>query len=143
MLTASVAFETRNLTSWANNGVLMLNTCLTVEAGRAGSHSKRGWERFAEKVIEVLDQYGGANLPNGPNGSTSTGVGRGIVFLAWGAWASERVSKLSKVCMNSSVVQVRDSWKTTDKNQLISSVKTPHSYECRKSEFSSVTRGGY
>ncbi|TEB34698.1 uracil-DNA glycosylase [Coprinellus micaceus] len=85
-----------NLTSWANNGVLMLNTCLTVQAGQAGSHSKRGWERFTEKVVEVLDQYGGANLPNGPNGSTSTGAGRGIVFLAWGAWASERVSKLSK-----------------------------------------------
>jgi uracil DNA glycosylase len=139
VLTAGVTFEIRNLTSWANNGVLMLNTCLTVQAGQAGSHSKRGWERFTEKVVEVLDQYGGANLPNGPNGSTSTGVGRGIVFLAWGAWASERVSKLSKVCMHSSVVK----FVVHDKIQLISSVKTPHSYECRKFQSSSVTRGGY
>ncbi|KAF6757200.1 uracil-DNA glycosylase-like protein [Ephemerocybe angulata] len=85
-----------NLISWANTGVLLLNTCLTVKAKAAGSHSRRGWERFTEKVIDVVDQYGGANLPNGPNGSESTGIGRGIVFLAWGAWAAERVSKLDK-----------------------------------------------
>lgn len=75
----------------------MLNTCLTVKAGEAGSHSKKGWERFTEKVLQVVDQYGGANMPSGPTESATTGVGRGIVFLAWGAWASERVSKLSKV----------------------------------------------
>ncbi|RXW24278.1 hypothetical protein EST38_g1550 [Candolleomyces aberdarensis] len=67
-----------------------------VKASEAGSHSRKGWEQFTEKVVEVVDQYGGANLPAGASGSESTGVGRGIVFLAWGAWASERVSKLSK-----------------------------------------------
>jgi uracil-DNA glycosylase len=77
----------------------MLNTCLTVKASEAGSHSKKGWEQFTENVINVVDQYGGANLPvtTSGSGSESTGVGRGIVFIAWGAWASERVSKLSKV----------------------------------------------
>ncbi|THH10894.1 hypothetical protein EW145_g1021 [Phellinidium pouzarii] len=79
-----------NLTAWANSGVLLLNTALTVRNGDAGSHSKRGWETFTDKVIEVVDKYGGANL-----GGTN-GVGRGIVFMAWGAWAAKRVEKLDK-----------------------------------------------
>ncbi|KAK7690602.1 hypothetical protein QCA50_005701 [Cerrena zonata] len=79
-----------NLTSWAENGVLLLNTSLTVKAGNAGSHQNKGWENFTDKVIEVVDKYGGANL------SSNSGQGRGIVFLAWGAWAAKRVSKLDK-----------------------------------------------
>ncbi|KAI0077874.1 uracil-DNA glycosylase [Panus rudis PR-1116 ss-1] len=79
-----------NLTSWAENGVLLLNTCLTVKAGEAGSHSNQGWEEFTDKVIDVVDKYGGANL------SGNNGQGRGIVFLAWGAWAAKRVAKLDK-----------------------------------------------
>lgn len=81
----------RNLTSWAENGVLLLNTSLTVHAGEAGSHQNKGWENFTDKVIEVVDKYGGANL------SSNSGQGRGIVFLAWGAWAAKRVAKLDKV----------------------------------------------
>ena len=73
--------------------MLLLNTALTVRAGHAGSHSKRGWETFTDKVIEIVDKYGGANL-----GDTK-GVGRGIVFMAWGAWAAKRVEKLDKVCI--------------------------------------------
>ncbi|CAL1716841.1 unnamed protein product [Somion occarium] len=83
-----------NLTSWAENGVLLLNTCLTVKAGSPGSHSGKGWEEFTDKVIDVVDKYGGANLS--ANGSAMNGRGRGIVFLAWGSWAAKRVSKLSK-----------------------------------------------
>jgi uracil-DNA glycosylase len=67
----------------------MLNTCLTVRANQAGSHSKKGWETFTDKVIDVVDRHGGASLA-GPNG-------RGVVFLAWGAWAAKRVSKVNKV----------------------------------------------
>jgi uracil-DNA glycosylase len=73
----------------------MLNTCLTVRAGAAGSHSNRGWETFTDKVVDIVDKYGGANLGGSLKGS---GIGRGIVFLAWGAWAAKRVAKLSKVC---------------------------------------------
>ncbi|TFY53037.1 hypothetical protein EVJ58_g9672 [Rhodofomes roseus] len=83
-----------NLTAWAENGVLLLNTCLTVRAGDAGSHSGNGWEEFTDRVVDVVDRYGGANLAN-PNGAG--GRGRGIVFLAWGAWAAKRVAKLDKV----------------------------------------------
>ncbi|KAF8623690.1 hypothetical protein AX17_007388 [Amanita inopinata Kibby_2008] len=82
------------LTAWANNGVLLLNTCLTVRARTPGSHSKKGWEQFTDKVIDVVDRYGGANLSAGL--SDSNGIGRGVVFLAWGAWAAKRVAKLNK-----------------------------------------------
>ena len=81
----------RNLTAWAEAGVLMLNTCLTVRAHTAGSHQGKGWEQFTDRVIEVVDRYGGANL------GEKSGFGRGVVFLAWGAWAAKRVAKLSKV----------------------------------------------
>ncbi|KAJ3567889.1 hypothetical protein NP233_g6074 [Leucocoprinus birnbaumii] len=85
-----------NLTAWASNGVLLLNTCLTVRAGDAGSHSNRGWEQFTDKVVDVVDRYGGANISSATEGDSDThGVGRGVVFLAWGAWAAKRVEKLS------------------------------------------------
>lgn len=86
-----------NLTAWASNGVLLLNTCLTVRAGDAGSHSNRGWEKFTDKVVDVVDRYGGANISGMTEGSDSNGIGRGVVFLAWGAWAAKRVEKLNTV----------------------------------------------
>ncbi|SJL00071.1 related to Uracil-DNA glycosylase [Armillaria ostoyae] len=84
-----------NLTVWATNGVLMLNTCLTVRANSAGSHSEKGWEQFTDKVVDVIDKYGGANLSS-KLAQADTGLGRGVVFLAWGAWAAKRVAKLDK-----------------------------------------------
>ncbi|KAI6039799.1 uracil-DNA glycosylase-like protein [Pisolithus marmoratus] len=86
-----------NLSTWAENGVLMLNTCLTVKANEAGSHSGKGWEQFTDKVVDVVDKYGGANLSSGDDDSDARGIGRGVVFLAWGAWAGKRVAKLNKV----------------------------------------------
>ncbi|KAI0711958.1 uracil-DNA glycosylase [Cerioporus squamosus] len=83
-----------NLTAWAENGVLLLNSVLTVEKKKAGSHQKKGWENFTAQVIDVVDRYGGANL--GKSGGFSAGRGRGIVFLAWGAWAAQCVAKLDK-----------------------------------------------
>ncbi|KAG0708203.1 uracil-DNA glycosylase-like protein [Suillus ampliporus] len=84
-----------NLTAWAEHGVLMLNTCLTVKANQAGSHSGKGWEEFTDKVVDVVDKYGGANLSSGGD-SDMNGIGRGVVFLAWGSWAAKRVAKLNK-----------------------------------------------
>ena len=62
-----------NLQSWAEQGVLLLNTVLTVEQGKAHSHSKIGWEQFTDKVIEVLNQH--AN---------------GLVFMLWGSHAHKK-----------------------------------------------------
>ena len=45
-----------NLEAWARNGVLLLNTTLTVRAGQAGSHQKRGWETFTDRVIGVVGE---------------------------------------------------------------------------------------
>jgi uracil-DNA glycosylase len=43
-----------NLTRWAEQGVLLLNATLTVEAHKAGSHQNRGWEQFTDSVIRIL-----------------------------------------------------------------------------------------
>ena len=44
----------RNLTDWAEQGVLLLNTVLTVQAGKAASHRKKGWETFTDTIIKKL-----------------------------------------------------------------------------------------
>ncbi|EQL32648.1 actin-like protein 4 [Blastomyces dermatitidis ATCC 26199] len=67
-----------HLVPWANRGVLMLNTCLTVRAHNANSHANQGWERFTQKVIDVVAK-------------TRT---RGVVFLAWGKPAGKRVAHI-------------------------------------------------
>lgn len=68
------------LIPWADRGVLMLNTCLTVRAHEANSHANRGWERFTQKVIDLISQK----------------RTRGVVFMAWGTPASKRVLKVDK-----------------------------------------------
>ena len=62
------------LLSWANQGVLLLNTVLTVRAGQAASHRGKGWETFTDNIIRLL------NLREDP-----------IVFLLWGAPAGKKV----------------------------------------------------
>jgi uracil-DNA glycosylase len=100
MVTRSSLFirTDRNLSTWAANGVLLLNTCLTVRAREAGSHSNKGWEQFTDRVVDVIDRYGGANLGGRDGGSSaqSFGISRGVVFLAWGSWAQKRVARLDK-----------------------------------------------
>lgn len=80
-----------NLLSWAEDGVLLLNTSLTVRSAQAASHSGKGWEKFTDSVIDAIDKYGGASLTK-----EQGGIGRGVVFLAWGAHAAKLVSRLSK-----------------------------------------------
>ncbi len=61
------------LVDWAKQGVLMLNTALTVRAGQAASHRGHGWERFTDRVIEKLNEK---QTP--------------VVFLLWGRPAAEK-----------------------------------------------------
>jgi len=69
------------LTPWADRGVLLLNTCLTVRAHEANSHAGKGWEKLTQKVIDTVTKV----------------RTRGVVFLAWGKSAQERVKKVDKV----------------------------------------------
>lgn len=58
-----------NLEAWAKQGVLLLNTCLTVEESKPGSHQNIGWEEFTDDVINQISKKGS------------------IVFILWGAKA--------------------------------------------------------
>ena len=62
-----------SLVQWARNGVLLLNTCLTVEEGQAASHSKRGWEVLTDTIIRQVAEQG-----------------RPTVFMLWGAHAQSK-----------------------------------------------------
>lgn len=62
-----------NLTHWAEQGVLLLNATLTVEAHRAGSHQGKGWEELTDAVIQAL------------NNQRSN-----IVFMLWGSYAQRK-----------------------------------------------------
>lgn len=62
-----------DLSAWADQGVLLLNATLTVEAGRAGSHQGRGWETFTDAVVKAL--------------ATRR---EHLVFMLWGASAQRK-----------------------------------------------------
>lgn len=64
-----------DLTSWAQQGVLLLNATLTVRAAEAGSHQGKGWERFTDAAIGALsDQH------------------HGLIFLLWGRFAQQKAN---------------------------------------------------
>ncbi|WP_291401299.1 uracil-DNA glycosylase [Daejeonella sp.] len=62
-----------DLSSWADQGVLLLNATLTVEESLAGSHQNQGWEQFTDRVIQVLSEKR-----------------TGIIFLLWGKYAQAK-----------------------------------------------------
>lgn len=62
--------ESGNLEPWADQGVLLLNATLTVRASEAGSHQKKGWEIFTDKVIQKISEQR-----------------ENVVFLLWGNFA--------------------------------------------------------
>jgi uracil-DNA glycosylase len=62
-----------HLTSWAERGVLLLNSVLSVECGCAGIHQGQGWERFTDTVIEVINREC-----------------EGVVFMLWGNYAQRK-----------------------------------------------------
>ncbi|MGQ8364851.1 uracil-DNA glycosylase [Glaciecola sp. 1036] len=62
-----------DLTAWAKQGVLLLNTVLTVRNGEANSHKGRGWEKFTDAVISAISEHLS-----------------GVVFLLWGSPAQKK-----------------------------------------------------
>ena len=61
------------LTSWAEQGVLLLNSVLSVRRGQAASHQGHGWERFTDRVIAVINEQR-----------------QGVVFMLWGSYAQRK-----------------------------------------------------
>ena len=64
-----------DLSDWANQGVLLLNSILTVEEGLPGSHSEKGWEEFTKCVIKLISERK-----------------QNIVFMLWGGYAKKKES---------------------------------------------------
>lgn len=62
-----------NLEAWAEQGVLLINSVLSVESGKAASHQGRGWEQFTDRVIDVINRQR-----------------EGVVFLLWGSYAQRK-----------------------------------------------------
>jgi uracil-DNA glycosylase len=65
--------KTGDLTEWAEQGVLLLNATLTVRAATAGSHQKKGWEKFTDTVIKAISDKKS-----------------GVVFILWGNYAQSK-----------------------------------------------------
>jgi uracil-DNA glycosylase len=75
--TGKVYPKSGSLTSWASQGVLLLNSTLTVESGKAGSHQNKGWEQFTDAIIELI----------------STQCDH-IVFMLWGNYAKQKGKRI-------------------------------------------------
>lgn len=65
--------KTGCLQSWAEQGVLLLNSVLTVEAGLAASHQRKGWEIFTDRIVQLLNEER-----------------ENLVFLLWGNYAQKK-----------------------------------------------------
>ena len=68
-----------NLTSWAKQGVFLLNTVLTVTAHQANSHQNQGWESFTDATIKIISE-----------------VCENVVFILWGGSAKKKISLIDK-----------------------------------------------
>ena len=71
--------ENGNLSKWAEQGVLLLNSILTVRKGMAGSHKKKGWEIFTDNVIKEISKNK-----------------KGIIFILWGKYAEAKKDLIDK-----------------------------------------------
>ena len=67
------------LQKWAEQGVLLLNTVLTVQAGQAHSHANWGWETFTDRVVAQLNTHR-----------------RGLVFMLWGSHAQKKGAMIDR-----------------------------------------------
>jgi uracil-DNA glycosylase len=76
--TSSSALRSGSLEAWAQQGVLLLNTCMTVEEGAPGSHAKQGWEALTDALIQAV-----ASAP------------KPVVFMLWGSHAQAKRALIS------------------------------------------------
>ncbi len=67
------------LTYWAEQGVLLLNAVLTVEAFKAGSHQGKGWERFTDRIVTALNEHQ-----------------ENLVFMLWGSYAQKKGDHINR-----------------------------------------------
>ncbi len=81
-----------NLLRWAEQGVLLLNNALTVEAGNAGSHQQRGWEEFTDAVVAAVAARAEPS-----------------VFLLWGSHAQKKAARVAGLGPNSPHLVLRSS----------------------------------
>jgi uracil-DNA glycosylase len=72
--------QSGDLTRWAEQGVLLLNSTLTVEAHHAGSHQGHGWEQFTDAVIDCLSKQR-----------------EGLVFMLWGSYAIRKGALINRM----------------------------------------------
>ena len=70
--------STGSLIPWTEQGILLLNSVLTVEKDKAASHSNHGWERFTDKVISLVNEK---KTP--------------VVFILWGSYARSKKSLIT------------------------------------------------
>lgn len=70
---------TGDLTGWAQQGVLLLNATLTVQASLAGSHQKKGWEQFTDAIIRAVNEQCDH-----------------VVFMLWGAYAQKKGAHIDR-----------------------------------------------
>ena len=70
-----------SLDGWARQGVLLLNAVLTVECGRAGAHQGKGWERFTDRIVELVARER-----------------ENVVFMLWGSYAQKKGAQVDRSC---------------------------------------------
>ena len=68
-----------SLDGWARQGVLLLNAVLTVERGRAGAHQGKGWERFTDRIVELVARER-----------------ENVVFMLWGSYAQKKGAQVDR-----------------------------------------------
>ena len=77
-MSVDISHRTGDLTDWAKQGVLLLNSILTVQAGHSGSHKDLGWQKLTDAVISKLNE-----------------LDKPIVYLLWGNYAKEKGSLIT------------------------------------------------
>lgn len=71
--------QSGDLSRWAKQGVLLLNSVLTVEQGQAAAHQGKGWEKFTDKIIEVINSQKDH-----------------VAFILWGAYAQKKAAMVDR-----------------------------------------------